>query len=107
MRKMMSRFSVKLKAGGVLVCLLLGLAGCGRSTGLGIGEENVAPGEGEIASEMIALIKQMRSEGNSVGGVVECVVRNVPAGLGEPVFDKLEAELAKLNAPPPAQARAA
>jgi hypothetical protein len=56
---MMSRFSVKLKGGGVLVCLLLGLAGCGQSTGLGIGEENVAPGEGEIASEMIALIKQI------------------------------------------------
>lgn len=44
---------------------------------------------------MIDLIKAMRSEGNSVGGVVECVIRGVPAGLGEPVFDKLEAELAK------------
>jgi chorismate synthase len=44
---------------------------------------------------MIEFIKQMRSEGDSVGGVVECVLRNVPAGLGEPVFDKLEAELAK------------
>jgi chorismate synthase len=44
---------------------------------------------------MIALIKEMRAEGNSVGGVVECVIRGVPAGLGEPVFDKLEAELAK------------
>jgi chorismate synthase len=37
----------------------------------------------------------MRKEGNSVGGVIECVVRNVPVGLGEPVFDKLEADLAK------------
>jgi len=44
---------------------------------------------------MMALIKQMRSEGNSVGGVVECVIRGVPPGLGEPVFDKLEADLAK------------
>jgi chorismate synthase len=47
------------------------------------------------AAEMIELIKTMRKEGNSVGGVVECVVRGVPPGLGEPVFDKLEADLAK------------
>jgi len=44
---------------------------------------------------MTALIKQMRAEGNSVGGVVEAVIRGVPPGLGEPVFDKLEADLAK------------
>jgi chorismate synthase len=44
---------------------------------------------------MIALIEEMRSEGNSVGGVIECVVRGVVPGLGEPVFDKLEADLAK------------
>jgi chorismate synthase len=36
-----------------------------------------------------------RRTGNSIGGVVEVVARNVPAGLGSPVFDKLEAELAK------------
>lgn len=40
-------------------------------------------------------IRQVRSEGNSVGGMIECVVRGVPPGLGEPVFDKLEADLAK------------
>lgn len=44
---------------------------------------------------MIELIKTMRAEGNSVGGVVEAVIRGVPPGLGEPVFDKLEADLAK------------
>jgi chorismate synthase len=44
---------------------------------------------------MIDWIKTMRKEGNSVGGVIECVVRGVPPGLGEPVFDKLEADLAK------------
>lgn len=48
-----------------------------------------------IAGRMIELIKQVRSEGDSLGGVIECVLRNVPPGLGEPVFDKLEAELAK------------
>jgi chorismate synthase len=47
------------------------------------------------AEKMIALIEEMRSEGNSVGGVIECVVRGVVPGLGEPVFDKLEADLAK------------
>jgi len=49
----------------------------------------------EAAARMIDLIKTMRKEGNSVGGVIECVVRGVPPGLGEPVFDKLEADLAK------------
>ncbi|MBM3891109.1 MAG: chorismate synthase, partial [Verrucomicrobia bacterium] len=41
------------------------------------------------------LIERVRKAGDSVGGVVECVARRVPAGLGEPVFDKLEADLAK------------
>ena len=48
-----------------------------------------------MVEPMVELITAMRSEGNSVGGVVECVVRGVPVGLGEPVFDKLEADLAK------------
>jgi chorismate synthase len=47
------------------------------------------------AAKMIERIKQARSEGDSVGGVIECRVRNVPVGLGEPVFDRLEADLAK------------
>jgi len=47
------------------------------------------------AEKMIARIKEVRSEGDSVGGLLEAVVRNAPAGLGEPVFDKLEADLAK------------
>ncbi len=47
------------------------------------------------AKRMISLIEQIRDEGDSVGGVIECVVRGIPAGLGEPVFDKLEADLAK------------
>ena len=51
--------------------------------------------DGEIADTMISLIEQTGRDGNSIGGVVECVVRNVPKGLGEPVFDKLEADLAK------------
>lgn len=47
------------------------------------------------AERMIGLVDEIRRTGNSVGGVVEVVARNVPAGLGSPVFDKLEADLAK------------
>src|SRR5947208_14587314 len=47
------------------------------------------------AKQMVSLIEQVRGEGDSIGGVIECVVRGIPPGLGEPVFDKLEADLAK------------
>jgi chorismate synthase len=47
------------------------------------------------AKKMISLIEQIRHEGDSIGGRIECVARGVPPGLGEPVFDKLEADLAK------------
>ncbi|WOB41815.1 chorismate synthase [Thermoleptolyngbya oregonensis NK1-22] len=49
----------------------------------------------ECAERMIELIEQTGRSGDSIGGVVECVARAVPKGLGEPVFDKLEADLAK------------
>ena len=55
----------------------------------------VRTGDPAMAEKMIEHIKSIRSDGNSVGGVIECVVRNCPVGLGEPIFDKLEAELAK------------
>ncbi|MBP6312597.1 MAG: chorismate synthase [Flavobacteriales bacterium] len=47
------------------------------------------------AVRMIELIEQVRAKGDSIGGVISCVVRGTPPGLGEPVFDKLEADLAK------------
>ncbi len=47
------------------------------------------------AEKMIALIEKVKSEGDSVGGIIRGVIRNVPAGLGEPVFDKLNADLGK------------
>jgi chorismate synthase len=47
------------------------------------------------AERMIARIKEVRSRGDSVGGVIECRVCGLPVGLGEPVFDRLEADLAK------------
>ena len=51
--------------------------------------------DAECAERMIELIEQIGRSGDSVGGVVECVARNLPKGLGMPVFDKLEADLAK------------
>jgi len=51
--------------------------------------------DAEAARQMIERIEQVRKEGDSVGGVIECVARRVPVGLGVPVFDKLEADLAK------------
>jgi len=49
----------------------------------------------EAAEKMVKLIERMRKDQDSVGGVAELVARNVPAGLGEPVFDKLKADLGK------------
>lgn len=49
----------------------------------------------ETANAMIDLIKAIRKEGDTIGGVVQCVILNCPGGLGEPVFDKLHADLAK------------
>src|ERR1700677_1097919 len=58
--------------------------------------ETVRPGAGGADAERaIALIEKVRAARDSVGGVVTCIVRNAPVGLGEPVFDKLEADLAK------------
>ena len=55
----------------------------------------VRTGDPAMVGPMIEHIKAIRGEGNSVGGVIECVIRNCPPGLGEPIFDKLEADLAK------------
>ena len=49
----------------------------------------------QSAAEMEEYIREIRKQGDTVGGVVTCVIQNVPVGLGEPVFDKLHAELGK------------
>ena len=49
----------------------------------------------DAAAKMVALIDKVRKEQDSIGGVAEIVARNVPAGLGDPVFDKLKADLGK------------
>jgi len=48
-----------------------------------------------LAKDMVKYIKSVRKQGDTIGGVVTCVIQNVPVGLGEPVFDKLHAELGK------------
>ena len=49
----------------------------------------------DMAAKMEAYIKEVRKEGDTIGGIITCVIQNVPIGLGEPVFDKLHAELGK------------
>lgn len=60
------------------------------------GEPNIVRcPDATVAAQMVELIESMRKEGDSIGGVGEIVASGVPAGLGEPVFDKIKADLAK------------
>lgn len=57
-------------------------------------ESNIARcPDAKIAEEMIEYVSQIKKEGDTVGGVVTCVIKNVPVGLGEPIFNKLHAAL--------------
>lgn len=49
--------------------------------------------DAEVAEKMIELIHQMKAEGDTIGGIISCVIKGVPVGLGGPVFDKLHAQL--------------
>ncbi len=60
-----------------------------------IEQNNLRAPDNEAAAQMNERIEQLRAAGDSAGGVIECVVDGCPVGLGEPVFDKLDAELAK------------
>jgi chorismate synthase len=63
---------------------------------LGKTEDNIVRcPDAATAEKMIALIDQIRLDRDTIGGVVTCVIKNTPVGLGEPVFDKLHAELGK------------
>ena len=63
---------------------------------LAIRESNIVRcGDPATASQMIDLIDQIRKEGDTIGGKVSCLIRNCPIGLGDPVFDKLHADLGK------------
>jgi chorismate synthase len=59
-------------------------------------ESNIVRCPDEVTAEkMIERIKEIKKEGNTIGGTVTCVIKNVPTGLGEPIFNKLHAELGK------------
>lgn len=49
----------------------------------------------KAGNKMKLMLEELKAEGDTIGGIVSCVIKNVPAGLGEPVYEKLEAELAK------------
>ena len=51
--------------------------------------------DAETAEKMISKIKEIKKEGNTIGGTITCVIKNLPIGIGEPVFGKLQAELGK------------
>lgn len=94
-KKLLERLGVEVLAHTVEI-------GSIRANPVGVDEirENVAKNrircaDLEAAKEMTKLIDQLKEEGDSVGGVVEGIALNVPVGLGEPVFDTMEGELAK------------
>lgn len=60
-------------------------------------EDNIVrcPDE-QVAKQMIAKIKEVRKNGDTIGGTITCVIKNVPVGLGEPIFDKLHARLGQV-----------
>lgn len=58
-------------------------------------ENDVRCADDGAVPRMAALIEQVRKAGDSIGGIISCLVRGLPPGLGEPVFDKLDADLAK------------
>lgn len=67
-----------------------------KNIDLSVIEENpLRAADAGAAREMEQLVKKMAEQGDSVGGIVECRIAGAPAGLGEPVFDKLDAELGK------------
>jgi chorismate synthase len=78
----------------VLLCLLRGAL---QTTLCVVSQPHVAAAAAAAAAAVLAtaVINEVRTRGESCGGVVTCVVRGCPKGLGTPVFDKLEAELAK------------
>jgi chorismate synthase len=62
-------------------------------TRLAIEANDIRCPNAQVAEEMISFVEEIKSQGDSIGGVIRCIIRNVPKGLGEPVFNKLNAEL--------------
>lgn len=68
---------------------------CTKKDFLQIEQNNLRMPDTETAIEIEKKLEQLRLQGNSAGGIIECKINGVPSGLGEPIFDKLDAELAK------------
>ncbi len=51
--------------------------------------------QADIAEKMISYIAELKNEGDSIGGIISCIIKGVPVGLGEPIFDKLQSRLAQ------------
>lgn len=68
---------------------------CNKIDFLEIEQNSLRAPDNQAAALMEQKIDEFRRNGDSAGGIIECIVKGVPAGLGEPVFDKLDAELAK------------
>jgi len=66
-----------------------------ETTDLSLIESNIVRcPQQNIAEKMIEYIKELKKEGDSIGGIVSCIIKGLPIGLGEPIFDKLQARLA-------------
>ena len=90
----MYRFGIFFVLKNEVVFLQIGSIQC-KERNLSVIEKNpVRACDSTVALEMVKRNETLRDEGNSIGGIVECRIDGVPAGLGEPVFNKLEAELA-------------
>ena len=87
--------AARVAAGAVAMKLLSRLGITIESEILSIGGIPLESGPEDASGRAQALLDEAAAAGDSLGGVVECRVRNLPAGLGEPVFDKLDADLAK------------
>ena len=90
-RKMLAREGIEIRA----YTLQVGDIRAARLDYAAIDENPARCPDPEAAARMVELIRQAAAEQDSVGGIVECRAAGVPAGLGEPVFDKLDADLAK------------
>ena len=61
----------------------------------GISKSKIGCPHAETESKIIDYLEKIKSEGDTAGGIISCIIKGVPVGLGEPVFDKLQADLAK------------
>ena len=96
-RKVLTAFSLKLEIVAYVSQLYDVSASIDRArvTPAQVESNPVRCPDAAAAKKMTQLIEHTRDTGDSLGGLIECVIRNAPPGLGEPVFDKLEADLAK------------